>query len=141
MYNLELSSDWRDDIQNRFPSLDGTPIDQFNSGSFRQVGTDFRRRGSWLAYPDNFFEPIFHRPWLTSSNSSIPPHYKPFLSDEIMIVPLRELSYSDAKKEISEYIKKAGDRRVYISELAEELLIDFELIEEIIEELEMCKMD
>ncbi|KAF5416463.1 MAG: hypothetical protein C5S48_02785 [Candidatus Methanogaster sp.] len=140
MYNLKLSSDWQDDIQNRFPLLEGTSIDQFNSGSFRQVETDFRRMGSWLAYPNNFSEHIFHRPGLTSSNSSIPPHSKPFLSDEIVIVPLRELSYSGAKKEISEYIKKAGDRKVYISELAEELLIDFELIEEIIEELEMCKM-
>ena len=58
-------------------------------------------------------------------------------TDEIVIVPLRELSYNDAKKEILEYIKRAGDRKVYISELAEELLTDFELIEEIIEELEM----
>lgn len=141
MYTLKLSTDWRDGIQNRFPPIEGTPINRFNSGSFRQAGTDFRRMGCWLAYPDNFFEPIFHQPELTSSNSSIPPHSKPFLSDEIVIVPLRELSYSDAKKEISEYIKKVGDRKVYISELAEELLIDFELIEEIIEEFEMCKMD
>lgn len=95
---------------------------------FRQDETEFGRRGY-----------IFHRLGLTISNISTPEHSEPFLPDEIVIVPIRELSYNDAKKEISEYIKKAGDRKVYISELAEELVIDFELIEEIIEELEMHK--
>jgi len=138
MYNLELSSDWRDDIQNRFPSSEETSINQFYSGSFRQVGTDFRRVVGWLEYRDDLSERVFHQHRLAGSNISTPTH-PTFLPDEIAIVPLRELSYNDAKKEISEYIKKAGDRKVYISELAEELLIDFELIEKIIEELEMRK--
>lgn len=60
---------------------------------------------------------------------------KPILSDEILIVPLRELSHEDAKKEITNYIQHAGGRKVYISELAEELRLDIELIMEVMEEL------
>ena len=56
--------------------------------------------------------------------------------DEIVIVPLRELSYENAKAEIEMYIQKAGDRKVYISELAEELCIDIDLIIDILSELE-----
>lgn len=43
------------------------------------------------------------------------------------------------RQQISEYIKNAGNRKVYISELAEELLIDFDLIEEIMKEFECTK--
>ena len=57
-------------------------------------------------------------------------------SEEIVIVPLRELPREYAKMEISEYIQKAGGRKVYISELAEKLMLDIELIMEIMEELE-----
>ena len=57
-------------------------------------------------------------------------------SDEIIIVPLRELPRESAKIEIAEYIQRAGGRRVYISELAEELRLDIELIMEIVDELE-----
>lgn len=57
------------------------------------------------------------------------------LSDEIIIVQLREPSYEEAKMEIVEYIKDAG-RKVYISELAEKLRLDIELIMQIMEELE-----
>lgn len=112
---------------------------------FRQDETEFGRIVNWWAYSDEFCGllgrrgSIFHRLGLTISNIPTPEHSEPFLPDAIVIVPIRELSYNDAKKEISEYIKKAGDRKVYISELAEELVIDFELIEEIIEELEMHK--
>lgn len=60
---------------------------------------------------------------------------KPILSDEILIVPLRDLSYEDAKKDITNYIQHAGGRKVYISELAEELRLDIELIMEVMEEL------
>ena len=139
MYNLELSSDWRDTVQNRFPPPEKTLINQHYFGLCKQVGTPVGRLVDMLAYRDDLSERVFHQHGLTDNNVSITTHSKPFLSDEIVIVPLRELSYNDAKKEISEYIKRAGDRKVYISELAEELLIDFELIEEIIEELEMCK--
>lgn len=56
--------------------------------------------------------------------------------DEIIIVSLRELPYEDAKAEIETYIQKAGDRKVYISELAEELRLDIDLIIDILSELE-----
>lgn len=45
------------------------------------------------------------------------------------------ISYDNARKVIVEYIKNVGGRKVYISELSEELLIDFDLIEEIIDEM------
>ena len=138
MYNLELSSDWRDDVKHRFQPPEENLINQPYFGLCKQVGTPVGRLVDMLAYRDDLSERVFHQHGLTDNNVSIT-HSKPFLSDEIVIVPLRELSYNDAKKEISEYIKRAGDRKVYISELAEELLIDFELIEEIIEELEMRK--
>lgn len=57
-------------------------------------------------------------------------------TDEIVIVPLRELPRDYAKMEIARYIQQAGGRKVYISELAERLRLDIELIMEIIEELE-----
>lgn len=56
--------------------------------------------------------------------------------DEIIIVPLRELPRDYAKIEISEYIRRAKGRKVYISELAEKLRLDIELIMEVVEELE-----
>lgn len=137
MYNLELSSDWRYAAQNRFLPPTENHVNQPYPGLYKQVGTPVGIPVDRLAYHDDLSECVFHHHGLTDNKVSIPTHSRPFLSDEIVIVPLRELSYNDAKKEISEYIKKAGDRKVYISELAEELLIDFELIEEIIEELEM----
>ena len=57
-------------------------------------------------------------------------------SEEIVIVPLRDLSHEDAKNEISNYVQLAGGRKVYISELAEKLRLDIELIMDIMEELE-----
>lgn len=66
---------------------------------------------------------------------------KPIQSDEIVIIPLRELSRDDAKREITEYIQRAAGRKVYISELAEELCLDIELIMEIMGELETETQD
>ncbi len=60
---------------------------------------------------------------------------KSILSDEILIVPLRDISHENAKKEITNYIQHAGGRKFYISELAEELRLDIELIIEVMEEL------
>jgi hypothetical protein len=54
---------------------------------------------------------------------------------EIEIVQVRELSYEDAEREIVEYVRNAGNRKVYASEIAEALVIDFDLIEEVMEEL------
>lgn len=52
--------------------------------------------------------------------------------EQISIVPLRELSYEDAKREIVAYCQQAGNRKVYISEIAEKLRLDIELIADII---------
>ena len=46
---------------------------------------------------------------------------------DIEIHPLRNLTYQEAKKEISEYID-AADHEVYLSELAEKLRIDIDAI-------------
>ena len=51
-------------------------------------------------------------------------------------VQIRELPREYAKIEISRYIQQARGRKVYVSELAEELRLDIELIIEIMEELE-----
>jgi len=53
-------------------------------------------------------------------------------TDDIIIVPVRELPYEDAKKEIIEYIKNAGKRTVYVSEVVEKLRLDIELVADII---------
>jgi len=45
------------------------------------------------------------------------------------------MNNNDSKNKILKYIELAGDREVYISELAEELLIDFDLIEVIMDEI------
>lgn len=39
------------------------------------------------------------------------------ITDEIIIVPVRELSYEDAKKEIIKYLEGSGKRTVYVSEI------------------------
>lgn len=120
---------------------------QLSSIPYRQEGTNFGRQFNWLAYSDEFCGFLgrrgatFHQLDRTVSNIPKSEHSKLILPDEIVVVPIRELSYNDAKKEISDYIEKAGDRKVYISELAEELVIDFELIEEIMEELEIYGRD
>lgn len=54
--------------------------------------------------------------------------------DMIVIVPLRELSHKDAKKEIIEYLEKSGKRTVYVSEIVEELRLDIELTAKILHE-------
>ena len=53
----------------------------------------------------------------------------------LVFVPIRDLTYSDAMREIKAYIEKVGHRRVYISELAEELQIDMDLIEQILNDI------
>lgn len=73
---------------------------------------------------------------LKASNNISPSRGRPVPpSDQIIIVQLREPSYEEAKMEIIEYIRDAG-RKVYISELAEKLRLDIELIMQIMEELE-----
>lgn len=53
----------------------------------------------------------------------------------LVFVSIRDLTYSDAMREIKAYIKSVGHRRVYISELAEELQIDMDLIEQILNDI------
>jgi hypothetical protein len=43
------------------------------------------------------------------------------------IVHVREIPYDYAKLEIIKYIQNAGDRNVYASELAEKLMLDYDL--------------
>jgi len=47
---------------------------------------------------------------------------------------VRKLSRAQAKEEILDYLDEMG-RKAYISEIAEELYIDFDLIESILEEI------
>ena len=60
---------------------------------------------------------------------------------EIEIVPLRELSYADAKKEIIEYAQNAGKKKVYVSEIVEKLRLDIELVAEILYKWRDCKCE
>lgn len=62
-------------------------------------------------------------------------------TEDIIIVPIREIPHEYAKIEISKYIQQAGGRKVYISELAEKLRLDIEQIMEIMEELETESRD
>lgn len=56
------------------------------------------------------------------------------ITDNIIIVPLRELSHEDAKKEIIEYLESTGKTKVYVSEIVEKLRLDIELTEEIVQQ-------
>lgn len=46
------------------------------------------------------------------------------------------ISYEDATNEIKAYIKSVNNRKVYISELAEELHIDMDLIIQVLKDIE-----
>ena len=56
------------------------------------------------------------------------------IEEEIEIVPLREPSHEDAKKEIIGYAENAGKKKVYVSEIVEELRLDIELVAKILYE-------
>lgn len=70
----------------------------------------------------------------TGGSPAIPKEDIPCIGG-LVFVPIRDLTYSDAMKEIKAYIEKVGRRRVYISELAEELQIDMDLIELILNDI------
>lgn len=57
------------------------------------------------------------------------------VTDEIIVSDVRELTYEQAEKEILEYINKIGNREVHISEIAEELSIDIDLIIEVLRDM------
>lgn len=110
-------------------------------GLHHQVGipVDFGRKSLYSYYGVSHIVPEvatvskFHE--LTASATTLKP-IKSDESEEIVIVPLRDLPHEDAKNEISNYVQLAGGRKVYISELAEKLRLDIELIIDIMEELE-----
>lgn len=83
---------------------------------------------------------FYYRPPM--ANFIFSPFYRPNVESDlsesgmIVIVSLREIPRDYAKIEIIEYIRQAGGRKVYISELAEELRLDFDLITDIMEELQ-----
>lgn len=56
------------------------------------------------------------------------------MTDDITIVPVRELSREDAKKEIIKYLEDAGKRTVYVSEIVDKLRLDIELTAEMVHE-------
>ena len=58
------------------------------------------------------------------------------VSDEIIISAVRELTYEQAKKEILEYINEADNHKIYVSKIAEKLLIDIDLIVEVLEDID-----
>ncbi len=105
----------------------------------RGAGADFKETLSGLSFGMSQVigrEVLFQYHGLTATDvfSIIRP--RSISSDEIVIVPIREIPHEYAKREIAEYIQRAGGRKVYISELAEELCLDIELIMEVMEELE-----
>ncbi len=53
--------------------------------------------------------------------------------DEIIIVPVKELSYNEAKRQVIDYIQTKGGK-VHISEIVEKLKLDIELVSKILEE-------
>jgi hypothetical protein len=96
MYNLELSTDWRDDAKNRFqppgenlsnqhyPGLYDWRDDAKNRfqppgenlsnqhypGLYKQVGTPVGRLVDRLAYRDDFSERVFHHPIMMQKKKS-----------------------------------------------------------------------
>jgi len=56
-------------------------------------------------------------------------------TDNFVFVPTRDIDYLDAKREIEEYIEKVRFRKVYISELVEELQIDMDLVKQILDDM------
>jgi hypothetical protein len=63
------------------------------------------------------------------------------LSKDIEILPVRNLLYEDAEKEIVEYLQKTGKRRIYVSEIVQKLRLDIELVADILHKWRdsMCK--
>lgn len=52
---------------------------------------------------------------------------------EMVIIPVKELSYEEAKKEVMDYIQTKGGK-VSISEIVEKLRLDIEVVAKILEE-------
>lgn len=75
------------------------------------------------------------RTWEAKNSSPIPKEDIPCIGG-LVFVPIRDISYSTAIREIKEYIKKVGNRKVYISELAEELQIDIDIIKDVMKKIQ-----
>lgn len=52
---------------------------------------------------------------------------------EIIVVPVKELSYDETKKQVMDYIKTKGGK-VSVSEIVEKLRLDIELVAKILED-------
>jgi len=63
------------------------------------------------------------------------PFRKELTVEPITIIPIKEVSYNDAKEEIITYIKSKEGEKVYISELAEEFSFDIDLIIQVVADL------
>lgn len=87
-------------------------------------------RGANLKY----FEQLFRHVRASSALLPIPKEDLPCFGGLVFIQP-RDLTYQEAKAEILTYIEKASGKRVYISELAEELQIEMDLIERILNDI------
>lgn len=63
------------------------------------------------------------------------------LSKDIEVIPVRDLSYEEAEKEIVKYLQNAGKRKVYTTEIVEKLRVDIELAADILHKWrnEKCK--
>ncbi len=82
-----------------------------------------------------------HDYYLSHRKSTKP--YKPrkwFIVETIEIMNIREIPRDYAKLEIAKYMYDAGDRKVYISEIVEELCLDIEFVKNIVEEIENEKV-
>lgn len=82
----------------------------------------------------NYLGEIGRRARVTEISSPMPKEDLPCV-DGLVFVPIRNLTYSAAMSEIKAYIENVGRRKVYISELAEELQIDMDLIEQILNDI------
>lgn len=101
--------------------------DRFMEGGYSNIVEIGQYQKMYFGKDKN--EPVFIKP------TDIVPRHIVLEENEIAIVPIRELTYEDAKKEIIDYIKKVG-RKVDTVEIVEELWLDIELAMQILEEID-----
>lgn len=104
-------------------------IDRFMEAGYSNMAEIGQYQKMFYTYFGEKSEPVFIKP------TDIVPRHIVLEENEIAIVPIRELTYEDAKKEIIDYIKKIG-RKVDTVEIVEELWLDIELTMQILEEID-----
>lgn len=108
----------------------GVLVPRFYTGQMRDIWSTTEIRQQILStYLEKENRPEYIKP------TDIVPRHITLGENEIAIVPVRELTYEDAKKEIVDYIKKVG-RKVDFIEIVEELWLDIELVIQILEDIE-----